>query len=75
MKALIDPRFNRVCELALDQFVFPVAEPLFWVDCQENCIPDFDYWDETTQMIIYPERPLPPEEGGDGLIGTTVESF
>ena len=30
MRALIDPRENRVCELAESEF--PVAAPLFWVD-------------------------------------------
>jgi hypothetical protein len=75
MKALIDPRFNRVCQVEGDGSEFPVAEPLFWVSCAESCIPDFDYWDATSGEIVYPERPAPPEEGGDGQIGATVEEF
>jgi hypothetical protein len=71
MIALIDPRFNRVCETA--QAEFPVAEPLFWTPCQDDCIPDFDYWNPETQSIVYP---LPPEpESPIDLIGTTVEEF
>lgn len=71
MIALIDPRFNRVCEIKLVEF--PVAEPLFWVNCQEDCIPDFDYWDPATNSIVYPTRPEP--EPQVDLIGTTVEEF
>jgi hypothetical protein len=71
MIALIDPRFNRVCETA--QAEFPVAEPLFWTPCQDDCIPDFDYWNPETQSIVYPPRPEP--EPPVDLIGTTVEEF
>jgi hypothetical protein len=38
MRALIDPRSNRVCQLA--DADFPVAEPLFWVDCDDTIAPD-----------------------------------
>lgn len=38
MRALIDPRFNRVCQLADEDF--PVADPLFWVDADESVMPD-----------------------------------
>lgn len=71
MIALIDPRFNRVCEVA--QAEFPVADPLFWTPCQDDCIPDFDYWDSETQSIVYPPRPEP--EPQVDLVGTTVEEF
>lgn len=71
MKALIDPRFNRVCEVA--EVEFPVANPLFWTPCQDDCIPDFDYWNASSQQIIYPPRPEAPPVVD--LIGTTVEEF
>lgn len=32
MKALIDPRFQRVAQLVSDAAVFAVAEPLHWID-------------------------------------------
>jgi len=51
MKALIDPRFNRVCEK--HETGFPVAEPLFWVDCDESVNPDQDYWDGS-QIVVVP---------------------
>jgi len=38
MKALIDPRFNRVCELS--EIDFPVADPLIWVDATGSETPD-----------------------------------
>ena len=71
MIALIDPRFDRVCEVT--QAEFPVAEPLFWTPCQDDCIPDFDYWNPATQSIVYPPRPEP--EATVDLVGTTVEEF
>jgi hypothetical protein len=71
MNALIDPRFDRICETALT--VFPVANPLFWVPCQDDCISDFDYFNPATQKIIYLPRPEP--EATVDLVGTTVEEF
>jgi hypothetical protein len=71
MIALIDPRFDRVCEVA--HTAFPVAEPLFWTPCQDDCIPDFDYWNPEAQSIVYPPRPEP--EATVDLVGTTVEEF
>ena len=50
MKALIDPRFNRVCEK--HETGFPVAEPLFWVDCDESVNPDHDYWDGYEIVVV-----------------------
>lgn len=38
MRALIDPRSNRVCELS--KVDFPVANPLIWVDATGSEIPD-----------------------------------
>ena len=38
MKALIDPRSNRVCQLANSEF--PVARPLLWVDATGSELPD-----------------------------------
>lgn len=44
MRALIDPRQNRVCQVQQDEFA--VAEPFFWVDCDEAVTPEtHDYVD------------------------------
>jgi hypothetical protein len=51
----------RVCQVEQDSQVFPVAEPLFWVDCSDNVIADCFYYDtvnKTIQPIVnapYPE--------------------
>ena len=38
MRALIDPRSNRVCQVA--EADFSVSDPLFWVDCDDTIVPD-----------------------------------
>lgn len=71
MIALIDPRFGRVCEVAKSKF--PVAKPLFWTPCQDDCIPDLDIWDAATKSVIYLPRPEP--EPAVDLVGAIVEQF
>ena len=39
----------RVCEVAEQDF--PVAEPLFWVDCADDVLADQFYYDTETQTI------------------------
>jgi hypothetical protein len=41
---------KRVCEVAENEF--PVALPLFWIDCDSNIVADFYYYDEATQSIL-----------------------
>lgn len=43
MQALIDPRFDRVCQVETDDQTFPVAEPLFWTTCPDNCTTEWTY--------------------------------
>jgi len=45
MQALIDPRYNRVCQIEPDDQTFPVAEPLFWTACPDNCTTEWTYVD------------------------------
>jgi hypothetical protein len=71
MLAIIDPRFSRVCEVVEKDF--PIAEPLFFTPCRNDCISDFDYWNSELQVIVYPPRPEP--EVPVDLVGTTVEEF
>jgi hypothetical protein len=47
----------RVAEIA-DQ-TFPVAEPLFWVDCGDDVVADQWYFD-TSDSVIYVIPPAPP---------------
>jgi hypothetical protein len=71
MKALISPNelvysYNggllgsRVAQVSETEFA--VAEPLFWIDCTNDCIADQWYYSEG-QLYIKPVRPEPePEE-------------
>jgi hypothetical protein len=44
MLALISPQENnRICQV--QETDFPVADPLFWVDCPEDCATDWTYVD------------------------------
>lgn len=67
MKALISPNENsysydgtllgsRVAQV--NNEIFPVAPPLFWVDCPNNCVADLWYYLEGKLYI----KPLPPED-------------
>jgi len=70
MKALIspnEPRENgyRVAEVEPDDKVFEVAQPLFWVDCDENVVANLFWYDpktETIKPIPQPEPEQPTEE-------------
>lgn len=52
------PNSARVAEVS-DQ-TFPVAEPLFWVDCADDVVADQWYYDTVTQLIIV-IPPAPPK--------------
>jgi hypothetical protein len=41
---------KRVCEVTENDF--PVASPLFWIDCNSEIVADIYYYDETTQSIL-----------------------
>jgi hypothetical protein len=41
---------KRVCEVAENEF--PVASPLFWIECNSSIVADFYYYDEATQSIL-----------------------
>lgn len=70
MKALISPNEKvtdfegnvgeRVAQVEPDNKTFPVADPLFWVDCSYECVADqWWYYQGTCQVI--PQPPAPPE--------------
>ena len=52
------PNSARVCEVVENEF--PVAEPLFWVDCDQNVIPDQFYFDTEAQQILPVQNAEPP---------------
>lgn len=49
----------RVAEVAASDF--PVAQPLFWVECADDIVADQWYYDTSTQQIIVvpPNAPYP----------------
>jgi hypothetical protein len=50
---------KRVCEVSENEF--PVAEPLFWIDCNNDINASNYYYDEITKSIlIIPEEALNP---------------
>jgi hypothetical protein len=65
---------KRVCEVAQNDF--PVALPLFWIDCNNDVTADSHYYDEATQLILikpndvespaltpFPDEAQPPTTG------------
>lgn len=51
----------------VEETVFPVAEPLFWMDCADDVVQDRYFYDDTTKEIKpiedapYPVEPEPTE--------------
>ena len=57
MKALISPNENnRICEIAENDF--PIAPPLFWVDCPDDATTEWVYENGTVNApVVQPETP------------------
>ena len=47
---------ERIAETAIE--AFPVAPPLFWVECEDDVVADQFYWDGTACVPV-PPRPAP----------------
>jgi hypothetical protein len=53
MKALISPNENnRICQVEAQDF--PVADPLFWADCPDNCTTEWTYNNGTFEPPVVP---------------------
>ena len=61
------PNSARVCQVEPDDQTFPVAEPLFWTDCDDNVVADEFYYDTANQTI----NPIvnDPEPTSDVTVG------
>jgi hypothetical protein len=59
MKALISPNQNNVvAEVSVDDKIFEVASPLFWVDCPDDCVAyQYEYVNNTIVLIPTPATP------------------
>lgn len=51
------PNSDRVAEVI--DAVFPVAPPLFWVDCADNVVADEWYYNNQTGQIVLVPPPAP----------------
>ena len=57
MKALISPlENNRICQIEPDDATFPIAEPLYWIDCPDDCDTTWSY----INGQFYPPKPYEP---------------
>ena len=60
MKALISPQENnRIVEVKANNKTFPIAEPLYWIDCPSGCTTEWTY--EKGEFIAPAPAPLPPK--------------
>jgi len=71
MKALISPNENnRICQVEATDF--PVADPLFWADCPDNCTTEWTYNNGTFEPPV-PYVPTAEENAttASGLLSAT----
>ena len=60
MKALIETENNnRIAQIEPDNFIFPVASSLSWIDCPDGCMTDWTY---NGSQFLPPTIPTPPPE-------------
>jgi len=60
MKALISPNENnRIVEVKANNKTFPIAEPLYWIDCPSNCTTEWTY--VNGEFLEPAPAPLPPK--------------
>lgn len=73
MKALVSPNEkvvnyegnvgDRIAQVEQDDNVFPVADPLFWTDCPDECVADQWYYIDYKCEVIPPApAPIPTAE-------------
>lgn len=56
MKALISPQENnRIVEVKANNRTFPIAEPLYWVDCPDDCTTDWTFNGGEFSAPVVPE--------------------
>lgn len=60
----------RVAETAASEF--PVAEPLFWVQCADDVVADQWYYDTTAQACVVVPEPAPYPDAPVTEISTTT---
>ncbi len=63
------PNGFRIAQVELERNVFLVAEPLFWVDCADDVVPDQFYFDPTDSTIKAVPLPPPPKAKAENVVG------
>ena len=71
MKALIDARFNRICELTEKEF--SVAPDLIWVDVPDDTTVNDTYVDGAVVKFIPPKIPPAPQSLTDMILSNPDE--
>ena len=61
-----EPRANGYRVAQVEEMPFPVADTLFWVECSDDIVADWHYYDPADETIKVLEVKLP-----DGQIPTT----
>jgi hypothetical protein len=68
MKALISPSQNNVvAEVSADANIFEVAEPLFWVDCPDDCVA-YLYQYVNSEIVLIPVPVTTAEENKETAV-------
>ena len=58
---------QRVAQVEPDNQTFPVAEPMYWFDCPDNCEPDVWYFKDGQVAVKSTDVPK-PSNGAPGVI-------
>jgi hypothetical protein len=53
---------QRVAEVEPDNKIFEVAQPLYWIDCSDNCVADVWYYKDGEVYPIPQNAPFPDGE-------------
>jgi hypothetical protein len=53
---------QRVVQVEPDNKIFPVASPLYWVDCPDNCVADWWYYKDGQVQAKPQDVPKPEGE-------------
>lgn len=61
------PNSARVCQVVSDGSEFPIAEPLTWVECDDQVVADQFYFEVTTNEFLAVPVPPPPVSQGDSV--------
>ena len=48
----------RIAQVEIEQDIFPVAEPTYWIECVDDVHADSWYFDTTEQVIKEVPRPV-----------------